>query len=121
MADTEDRERPAELGELRAAIEALAADDGPFVVRCGRRGDRPVPVDDCRFPDRASAARAARLVCEYRHRLRRWDSRTAYCAPIVHEESPAAVDHRSCEDAPIFEGSLVDRVRADGGTTAEEE
>lgn len=113
-----DRGRPA-LEPIKDEIRTLADPDGEFVVRCGQRGDRPVPVDDCRFPDRDSAARAARLTGEYRRRLREWDERTPFCAPIVHEEGTAAVSHNRCADADPFDGSLADRVRANDPVTSE--
>jgi hypothetical protein len=33
------------LREIRGELESLADDGGRYYVRCGRTGERPVPVD----------------------------------------------------------------------------
>jgi len=76
------------LTELRSRIEACAVTDGTYVVVCARTGDRPVPVEGLRFPDRETAARAATLAERYRAVLRRYDSRVPYYDPVV-SEAPA--------------------------------
>lgn len=81
-----DRHGTPALETVREEVDALADPAGTFVVRCGRTGQRPVPADEHRFPDREAAARAALLTTEYRTRLRFWDDRTPYCDPIAHEE-----------------------------------
>ncbi|CQH64207.1 uncharacterized protein HHUB_4317 (plasmid) [Halobacterium hubeiense] len=73
------------LTELRARIERLAADDGPYEVVCGRTAERIVPVDGHRFPDREAAANAAEIAEQYRATLRRYDPRVPCYDPVVCE------------------------------------
>jgi len=61
------------LTEIRSELESLATPEGAYYVRCGRTGERPVPVDGLRFPDRETAAEAARAAHSYRAALRRYD------------------------------------------------
>jgi len=75
------------LVELRARVEALASSCGSYYVVCGRTGERPVPVAGKRFPDRATAARAARATARYRRALRRYDPRLPYYDLIVCEQT----------------------------------
>jgi len=76
------------LVEIREHVEALAAADGEFLVRCGRTGDRPVPVSGLRFEGRATARNAARAARQYRTALRRYDPRVPYCDLIVCQAGP---------------------------------
>ncbi|WP_353633246.1 hypothetical protein ABSL23_00540 (plasmid) [Halobacterium sp. NMX12-1] len=73
------------LTEIRARIERLATDDGPYEVVCGRTAERIVPVDGHRFPDREAAATAAEIAEQYRATLRRYDPRVPCYDPIVCE------------------------------------
>jgi hypothetical protein len=75
------------LRETRRRIEALAG-DGRFSVASARTGEEPVPVAGLRFPDRETAAAAARLTRRYRAALRRWDPELASTDPVVHEGRP---------------------------------
>lgn len=70
------------LTELRSELESLADPRGRYYVRCGRTGERPVPIDGLGFPDRGSAVEAARLAHAYRTELRRYDPR-APCYDFV--------------------------------------
>jgi hypothetical protein len=74
------------LCETRRRIEALAG-GGRFYVASADTGTEPVPVVGLRFPDRESAATAARLTAAYRATLRRWDPATAPTDPVVRERS----------------------------------
>jgi hypothetical protein len=76
------------LVEIREHVEALAAADGEFLVRCGRTGDRPVPVSGLRFEGRATARNAVRAARQYRTALRRYDPRVPYCDLIVCQAGP---------------------------------
>jgi len=85
------------LRETRRRIEALA-DGGPYRVASARTGEPPVPVAGLRFPDRETAAVAARLTRTYRVALRRWDPELAWVDPIVHDCRPATTDARAATD-----------------------
>lgn len=127
MGDSESRDGstgPA-LETIRERLESLAVPAGAFVVRCARTGASPVPVEDRRFADRSTAARAARLTSAYRARLRQWDRRTPYCDPVVHEE-PVGDEPCHCGREGRFPPSLVERVRdqqpeSSEGTPGEED
>ena len=73
------------LAEIRDHIESLASDDGTYSVRCGRTGERPVPVDGMRFDSRPLAERAVYAAEQYRAALRRYDPRLPYYDLIVSQ------------------------------------
>lgn len=73
------------LTGIRAELESLADPDGDYYVQCGRTGERPVPVDDRRFPDRATAVEAVRVAHAYRATLRRYDPRAPWYDFVVCE------------------------------------
>ncbi|MFW6437213.1 MAG: DUF7260 family protein [Halococcoides sp.] len=73
------------LIERRAHIDALASEDGTYVVVCAHTGDRPVPVANCRFETRSVARRAARAAERYRAALRHYDPQVPYCELIVSQ------------------------------------
>jgi hypothetical protein len=75
------------LVEIREHVEALATTDGEFLVRCGRTGDRPVPISGLRFGRRAAARNAARAAEQYRTALRRYDPRVPHHDLIVCQET----------------------------------
>jgi hypothetical protein len=79
------------LVEIREHIEALASMDGEFLVRCGRTGERPVPISGLRFERRAAARNAARAAEQYRTALRRYDPRLPYHDLIVCQETGSGV------------------------------
>jgi hypothetical protein len=79
------------LVEIREHIEALAAADGGFLVRCGRTGDRPVPISGLRFERRAAARNAARAAEQYRTALRRYDPHVPHRDLIVCQETGSVV------------------------------
>jgi len=74
------------LTEIRERLRELAAPEGRYLVRCGRTGERPVPVDDVRFPDRDSGVEAVRAAHAYRATLRRYDPRAPWYDLVVCEE-----------------------------------
>lgn len=74
------------LAKIRERIEALADDGGTFHLVCARTGERPVPADGTRFPDRVTARAAARATEQYRAALRRYDPRVPYYDVIACEE-----------------------------------
>ncbi|WP_251342994.1 DUF7552 domain-containing protein [Haloplanus halophilus] len=82
------------LRETRCRIEALA-EGGRYRVASARTGEEPVPVVGLRYPDRETAARAARLTRAYRAALRRWDPALAWVEPVVHECRPTDEGERS--------------------------
>ena len=73
------------LTDIRAELEGLAAESGEYYVRCGRTGERPVPVDGRRFPDRETAVQAVRVAHAYRATLRRYDPRAPWYDFVVCE------------------------------------
>jgi len=75
------------LNEIRTHIETLASDGGVYTVRCGRTGERPVPVSGLRFEGRATANNAARATEQYRAALRRYDPQLPYYDLIVCEDT----------------------------------
>lgn len=85
------------LNEIRTSIEGLASADGQYRVVCARTGERPVPSDGLAFPDRETAAEAARLTEQYRATLRRYDPQLPCFDPIVSER-PAGT--RGCSRRP---------------------
>ncbi len=86
------------LVEIREHIAALARDDGDYGLICARTGERPFPVAGKRFPDRATAAAAARATEQYRAALRRYDPRLPAHDVIVREETePISVDHGAAD------------------------
>jgi len=99
----------ASLAALRRRIDALADPDGRFRVVCAAAGVCPVPVDGLRFPDRATAAVAARLATAYRTRLRERDERTPVYELVVNEgPAPSVVPPDRISDAS-FDADIVDR------------
>jgi hypothetical protein len=92
------------LAALRSQIEMRADDGGTYVVICGRTKDRFVPLAELRFPDRDTAAEAARFAEQYRATLRRYDPRIPCYDPIVCRApalspAPDAVDGSGCDRA----------------------
>jgi len=81
------------LTEIRERLRELSTPAGRYLVRCGRTGERPVPVDDVRFPDRDSGVEAVRAAHAYRATLRRYDPRAPWYDLVVCEE-PVAADTR---------------------------
>jgi len=75
------------LIDIREHIDGLATEDGLYYVRCGRTGERPVPVAGKWFPDRTTARAAARATEQYRSALRRYDPQVPYYDLIVCEET----------------------------------
>jgi hypothetical protein len=73
------------LTELRARVESLSTVDGSFAVVCARTGERPVPVDEARYPDRETAVQAATAARRYRATLRRYDPQVAFHDLVVQE------------------------------------
>lgn len=73
------------LRAIRTHLDTLAVAVGRYAIVCARTGERPVPISGLQFPDRDTAARAARLAQHYRHRLRQSDPRLPYHDLIVHE------------------------------------
>lgn len=74
------------LDGIRTHVEALASDGGSYFVRCGRTGERPVPITGLRFDGRATARSAARAAQQYRSALRRYDPRLPHHDLIVSQE-----------------------------------
>jgi len=85
------------LVEIREHLEALAAEGGAYIVRCGRTGERPVPVDGLRFDTRTTAHSAARATAQYRATLRRYDRQVPYHDLIVCEDRSALVSAAESE------------------------
>ena len=77
------------LVKIREHLEALASEDGAYIVRCGRTGERPVPVDGLRFDSRTTAHSAARATAQYRTALRRYDPQVPCYDLIVCEDTGA--------------------------------
>jgi hypothetical protein len=77
------------LDEIRTHIEDLATADGEYVVRCGRTGDRPVPVSGLRFDGRTTARNAARAAEQYRRALRQYDPQVPHYDLIVCQDTGA--------------------------------
>lgn len=107
------------LTEIRTQIETRAVDDGQYVVLCGRTSDRIVPLDGHRFPDRETAAEAARLAEQYRAALRRYDPQVPCYDPIVCEipaleQSPSPHEMEGTEwafpPAPALPGQRSGRI-----------
>jgi len=73
------------LTDIRSTLESLTDERGAYHVRCGRTGERPVPVDGRRFPDRESAVEAVRVAHAYRATLRRYDPRAPWYDFVVCE------------------------------------
>ncbi|WP_251328646.1 DUF7552 domain-containing protein [Haloplanus pelagicus] len=90
--DVSIRGRHATIRETRGRIEALA-EGGRYRVASARTGMEPVPVVGLRYPDRETAATAARLTRAYRAALRRWDPALALVDPVVRESRSASASH----------------------------
>jgi hypothetical protein len=86
------------LDDARTTITRLASDDGDYVLRCARHGDRPVPATDLRFETRAVGRIAARAVEHYRAALRRYDPQLPHYDVVVHQT--AGVDPTRERDGP---------------------
>jgi hypothetical protein len=81
------------LTDIREELEGLADASGEYHVQCGRTGERPVPVDGRRFPDRETAVQAVRVAHAYRATLRRYDPRAPWYDFVVCEvEADSAGD-----------------------------
>jgi hypothetical protein len=76
------------LVEIRDHVEALASDDGAYVVHCARTGERPVPTVGARFETRPVAERAAAAAAQYRTALRRYDPRLPHHDLVVSRTAP---------------------------------
>lgn len=75
MATVDDGpDRGAPLLSVRRRIEALATDEGAFVVSAVDAFVRPVPASGLRFDSLDAAREAARLTATYRRALRRYDA-----------------------------------------------
>ncbi|WP_396611275.1 hypothetical protein ACH9L7_13840 [Haloferax sp. S1W] len=84
------------LVEIRNHIEALATDDGTYVIVCGRTGEQPVPTNGLAFADRTTAENAVRAASQYRSALRRYDPRLPYYDLIVaHSDDARLVSSRT--------------------------
>jgi len=92
------------LNKTRTHIETLASDDGAYIVRCGRTGEKPVPVSGLCFDSRTSAKSAARATEQYRAALRRYDPQVPYYDLIVCEDTDSLVSATESEvqSAPIL-------------------
>jgi len=110
------------LTGLRARINDLAADTGEYYVACGRTGNRPIPVADKRFRDRAAARRAADAAEQYRAALRRYDPRVPRYDLIVRHvrdgsgtapghPCPDPTDARWALSEPVVTGATEGRGR----------
>jgi hypothetical protein len=88
------------LNEIRTHIETLASDDGAYLVRCGRTGEKPVPVSGLRFDSRTGARSAARATGQYRAALRRYDPQVPYYDLIVCENTDFLVSATDAEAHP---------------------
>ncbi|ELZ29139.1 hypothetical protein C475_02944 [Halosimplex carlsbadense 2-9-1] len=80
------------LTDIRAELEGLAEPSGEYYVQCGRTGERPVPVDGRRFPDRETAVQAVRVAHAYRATLRRYDPRAPWYDFVVCESDAGPSD-----------------------------
>jgi hypothetical protein len=111
-----------DLATIRGRLEALADNDGEFVVACARTGERPFPVAGLRFPDRETAADALSLATAYRETLARYDPWTPRYDLVVHGTPvpPAAAEapDRSdvCHDVV---GAVFEALSASGNEAAE--
>lgn len=63
------------LAGIRDRVESLATEGGDYCVACRVTSERPVPVEDKRFPDRETAREAAEAARAYRTALREYDPR----------------------------------------------
>jgi len=90
------------LTDIRRELESLTDQNGTYYVRCGRTGERPVPVDGRRFPDRESAAEAVRVAHAYRATLRRYDPRAPWYDFVVCEGGVDFEDRRSLPVPPAM-------------------
>lgn len=88
------------LTEIRGELESLTNPDGDYYVQCGRTGERPVPVDGRRFPDRSSAVEAVRIAHAYRATLRRYDPRAPWYDFVVSEGERTGFDDRDWSFPP---------------------
>lgn len=99
------------LSAIRDRIESLAVADGGYIIVCGRTGERPVPVEDKRFPDRDTAVAAAQTATAYRSVLRQYDPRAPVYDLVVCEagdtvaERPGPPENRTVEGSEGTEGS----------------
>ncbi|WP_436908672.1 DUF7551 domain-containing protein [Halosimplex marinum] len=88
------------LTDIRAELEDLAEESGEYYVQCGRTGERPVPVDGRRFPDRETAVQAVRVAHAYRATLRRYDPRAPWYDFVVCEADGEAAEERAWSFPP---------------------
>ncbi|SFR65279.1 DUF7551 domain-containing protein [Halogeometricum limi] len=88
------------LAEIRQHVESLASPDGPYVVHCGRTGERPIPTAGNRFESRTLAERAASAAGQYRAALRRYDPRLPHYDLVVSRDvEPRGSDGRESSDS----------------------
>lgn len=97
--------RNGALPAIRAQVESLATEGGEYFVVCGRTGERPVPVETKQFPDRGTAAAAARAATAYRAALREYDPRTPVYDLIVCEGVSARAKLPAERRVGVSEGS----------------
>jgi hypothetical protein len=88
------------LTDIRAELEELAEESGEYYVQCGRTGERPVPVDGRRFPDRETAVQAVRVGHAYRATLRRYDPRAPWYDFVVCEADAGPAGDRAWSFPP---------------------
>lgn len=93
------------LVEIRDHVAALATRDGEYLVRCGRTGERPVPVAGLRFDTRPTARNAARAAEQYRTALRRYDPQVPHYDLIVSQDAGSACTGPERGAAPSRAGS----------------
>ncbi|ELY96928.1 hypothetical protein C482_14809 [Natrialba chahannaoensis JCM 10990] len=75
------------LGDIRKHLEALADETGPYYLRCGRTGERPVPAIGLRFDSRSTARAGARATEQYRAALRQYDPQLPQYDVIVCQDA----------------------------------
>ncbi|WP_267643600.1 DUF7551 domain-containing protein [Haloarchaeobius amylolyticus] len=97
------------LTAIRDHVEALASDDGDYVVVCARTGERPVPTGSMRFETRSLAERAAQAAMQYRTRLRRYDPTLRYHDLIACEARGGAAGTGGRQPPVSAPASTVDR------------
>jgi len=97
------------LTDIRADLEELTEASGKYYVQCGRTGERPVPVDGRRFPDRETAVQAVRAAHAYRATLRRYDPRAPWYDFVVCEAGADGADRRGRSVPPAASESAPQR------------
>lgn len=97
------------LTDSRSELESLTDESGAYYVRCGRTGERPVPVDGRRFPDREHAVEAVRVAHAYRATLRRYDPRAPWYDFVVCEGGTDSDESTSWTFPPATAGERGSR------------